>query len=135
MKRDLIAENWRLEKSRYALMGNVCDNCGAKIFPRRTLCPKCHSDNLQEHIFSNRGKIIEWTRIYEPASGFELYAPYYFGIIELDEGIRVSTQITSITDESQLEVGKEVQLVFRKLFEGGPEGVIAYGFKAEPIIE
>ena len=134
MVRDLIAENWRLEKSRYALLGGQCTKCNIHFFPVKKLCTKCHSDeNISEYHFNSEGKLVEWTRILEATSGFELQTPYYYGIIELDHGVRVSTQITSVTDESILEPGLPVNMVFRKLFEGGEEGVITYGFKAEPI--
>ena len=30
-----IARHWRLQRSRYALIGEVCNQCGEKIFPAR----------------------------------------------------------------------------------------------------
>jgi hypothetical protein len=36
-----IAQNWRLRNQRYALVGEVCDDCGKKIFPPRDVCPYC----------------------------------------------------------------------------------------------
>ena len=33
--------HWRLKQQRYALMGQVCNQCNAKIFPPREICPEC----------------------------------------------------------------------------------------------
>lgn len=33
--------HWRMRKQRYALEGEVCSHCGAKVFPPRPVCPHC----------------------------------------------------------------------------------------------
>jgi hypothetical protein len=33
--------HWRLKQQRYALIGQVCTQCNAKIFPPREICPQC----------------------------------------------------------------------------------------------
>ena len=69
MSRNLVAENWRLERSRYAMVGNHCLKCEAYYFPSNKICNTCNSDDLQKHVFSGNGKIIEWTKINDPARG------------------------------------------------------------------
>lgn len=135
MARNLVAETWRLEKSRYAMMGNKCVGCNIFNFPSKQICIKCGSNDLHHHHFSGNGTLIEWTKIYEPARGFELFAPMYYGIVELEEGVRTSVQITSVTDESKLVPGIKTKMVFRKLFSDGKQGIVTYGFKAEPIFD
>ena len=133
MERNLIAENWRLERARYALVGNHCTKCDVYFFPTKPLCVKCHTgEDLVEHTFSDKGKLIEWTQIQEPTGGFELMAPFFYGIVELDHGVRVSCQLTCVS-EDKLEYNMPIRMVFRKLFEGGREGIITYGLKAEPV--
>ena len=34
-----IPKHWRLKKQRYALVGEVCPHCDAKIFPPKEVCP------------------------------------------------------------------------------------------------
>jgi uncharacterized OB-fold protein len=34
-------QDWRLRKQRYLLMGEICLNCGLKLFPPRDVCPGC----------------------------------------------------------------------------------------------
>lgn len=38
-----IARHWRLQRHRYALVGEVCARCGEKIFPARNVCPRCNA--------------------------------------------------------------------------------------------
>lgn len=134
MKRNLVAENWRLEQSRYAVVGTHCEGCTKYYFPIQEICLGCNTDeHLERYVFKGSGKLIEWTKIYDVASGFELYTPIYYGIIELDEGVKISVQLTGISDEEDLEPGMKTEMEFRKLYEDGKQGVVTYGFKARPI--
>jgi uncharacterized OB-fold protein len=36
-----ISRHWRIRKQRYSMMGGVCPNCDAKLFPVRDVCPNC----------------------------------------------------------------------------------------------
>jgi uncharacterized OB-fold protein len=36
-----VPQNWRVRKQRYLLMGEICLNCGYKLFPPRDVCPEC----------------------------------------------------------------------------------------------
>ena len=40
--------HWRLNKQRYALVGNVCTHCSAKLFPPREVCPHCGNGAYQQ---------------------------------------------------------------------------------------
>ncbi|MHA2098639.1 MAG: Zn-ribbon domain-containing OB-fold protein [Candidatus Kariarchaeaceae archaeon] len=130
MARNLVAENWRLERSRYQMYGSQCAGCDTYYFPTAKICNKCGSQDLNGYEFTGKGKLVEWTKITEPARGFEMYAPIYYSIIELEEGIRTAVQLTSVTDESKLTSGKKTEMVFRKLFTDGEQGIVTYGFKA-----
>lgn len=35
--------HWRLQKQRYALVGETCPHCQERIFPPRAVCPRCDS--------------------------------------------------------------------------------------------
>ncbi len=48
--------------------------------------------------------------------------------MELDEGAKVTAQIVD-ADIDDIEIGDPVEMVFRKIREDGPGGVITYGFK------
>jgi uncharacterized OB-fold protein len=42
-----IPRHWRMQMARYTLAGRVCPHCGAKIFPRRDVCPQCRYEIRQ----------------------------------------------------------------------------------------
>lgn len=66
-----------------------------------------------------------------PSEGFEAYAPYIIGLIQLDEGPKVTTQIVDCSLE-EVYIDMPVEVCFRKLREQGKEGIICYGFKFKP---
>lgn len=49
-----VARFWRNTPERMKLIGEVCDNCGEKIFPPRDVCPKCKNSTRV-----NLGTIME----------------------------------------------------------------------------
>ncbi len=119
---------WRLKKPRYRLIGTKCTTCGSLYFPPRPVCLKCRKrGSLTDYQFSDQGKIVSWTVIHIAPEGFESQAPYAVGIIELEGGVRVSGQILGPIDK--IEIGKNVQAVFRRIYEDGDSGLIHYGLK------
>ncbi len=50
------------------------------------------------------------------------------GIIKLDEGPRITSQIVDC-DPEEVSIGSRVRAVFRKIDEEGPAGAIHYGYK------
>jgi len=89
-------------------------------------------NNMSRYIFGLKGKIVEFTRVEEAAKGFELMVPYYYGIVELDEGVRISCQIID-SYSKELEVGMPVEMTFRLLRKSEGQEILQYGFKALPI--
>ena len=49
-------------------------------------------------------------------------------IVELDEGPKLTAQVVSVRD-SEVKVGDCVEMIFRKIVEDSPEGIIHYGYK------
>jgi len=54
------------------------------------------------------------------------------GLVELDEGPIITAQIVDVNPE-ELKIGLELDVVFRKISEGGRRGIVRYGFKFGPI--
>lgn len=97
--------------------------------PSRAVCPKCRrKGKLVEHKFSGRGKIYSYTVIRVAPEGYEYFVPYVLAIVELEEGARITGQVVD-TDPESVKIGQEVELVFRKIYEDNPDGLITYGFK------
>ncbi len=126
--RSSIPLYWRLQKSKYRIVGSKCLTCGTIYYPPKTLCPKCRSKGELENIqLSGKGKIISYTVIRTPPEGFEKYSPYVVALIQLDEGPKITGQI--VDNPEKVEIGKKVTPVFRKIYEDGEDGIIHYGVK------
>lgn len=85
-----------------------------------------------EYQLSGKGKIYSFTVVRTPPKGFEKYAPYIIGIVKLDEGPMVLSQIVDAKPE-ELYIGMPVRMVFRKIFEEQENGLIHYGYKFTPV--
>jgi uncharacterized OB-fold protein len=129
-----IAQNWRLRSQRYGLVGEVCDDCGEKIFPPRDVCPYCTQPAQTPFQFSGRGEVFSHTTIYNPPTGYEEFVPYTVALVKLEEGPLVTAQLTDV-DPEEVSIGQPVEMVTRKIREDGPEGLIMYGYKFRPRLQ
>ncbi|MCX8198327.1 MAG: Zn-ribbon domain-containing OB-fold protein [Candidatus Micrarchaeota archaeon] len=129
MPSENLAITWRRIPERYRLAGSYCENCKTSYFPNRKLCPKCRrKGRLASKQFSGRGRIYSFTEVSAGPAGFELETPYLLAIVELEEGPRLTAQIVGAT-EKDAKIGDEVEMVFRRIMEDSPEGLIHYGYK------
>jgi len=128
-----VARFWRDHRIRYQLIGNACPICGNRYFPPRELCPDCHRESIgkmQEMQFSGKGALYSYTVVHETPDDFSDQRPYVMGIVELEEGPRITAQIVELDGEPV--IGMPVEMVFRKIREESAEGVIQYGYKFRP---
>jgi uncharacterized OB-fold protein len=129
-----IPRNWRLQQQRYRLVGEICEHCNAKIFPPRDVCPECEAPAKTPLLFSGRGEVYSYSTVYNPARGFEEFAPYAVALVRLEEGPMVVAQLTDV-DADQISIGMPVEMVTRKVQSGGEEGAIVYGYKFRPVVQ
>ena len=109
------------------LLGNKCKTCGKIYFPKVALCPGCLKDDcLEELKLSPRGKLYTYTVVRVPSPGFKV--PYVFGYIDLPEGVRVCSQI-STAEFDKLKVGLEMEMVLGPVREEGGKPIIGYLFR------
>jgi uncharacterized OB-fold protein len=121
---------WRKRFERYRLVGQKCKSCGMVLFPERLVCPGCKGSDFEEEIMPDTGKILSYTTVHVGSSFLEHDTPYVLAVIELSNGVRLTTQIVDV-DPKDVKTGKEIKLVFRKLKDEGKTGVIVYGYKAQ----
>ncbi len=129
-----IPRNWRLQQQRYRLVGEICEACGARIFPPRDVCPECETVEQRDVAFSGKGEVYSYSTVYHPPRGFEEFAPYTVALVRLEEGPMVTAQLTDV-DADQVEIGMPVEMVTRRVQSGGEEGAIIYGYKFRPAIQ
>lgn len=114
---------------RYRLEANRCKSCGKILFPPRLVCPKCGGKEFEKKRLSENGKVITFTTIRVAPKQFANETPYTIGVIELDEGVKITAQIVDCKPED-VQIGKRVRFIFRKIQEEGKSGIICYGYKA-----
>jgi len=128
------AQTWRRIRERYLLIGSKCENCGTHYFPTKFVCKKCRrKGKLVRHKFSGKGKIYSYSLVTSPPEGFKHESPYIMAIVELQEGAHLMAQIVDWQGKPEPRIGDSVEVVFRKIQEDGPEGIIQYGFKFKPV--
>ena len=129
-----IPRHWRLKQQRYALVGEVCPHCDARLFPPRDVCPHCGGEAKNQYAFSGKGEVYSYTRMSDAPAGFDASAPYTVALIKLVEGPLVTAQLTDLGDKP-VEIGMPVEMVTRKLRQDGDErGMIVYGYKFRPVL-
>ena len=119
----------RLRPAYYRLEGQRCTACEAIQFPGRDDCEQCRGDQLDTHRLSGRGTVYAYTEVAQAPTGFR--APYVVAMIDLEEGMKVTAQLTDVEAED-VEVGMEVEMVTRRLQEPGERGFLVYGYKFRP---
>lgn len=128
-----IPSTWRTIAPRYRLTGSKCLNCDELFFPPRGICLRCGSSTQNGISFSGVGEVLAYTVINAAPAGFQKETPYIIGIIELEEGPRVTAQIVDI-DPNDISEGMQVQMAFRR-YAAPPnsKSVITYGYKFVPL--
>ena len=128
-----VPRYWRETPYRYMLVGGKCNNCGKMYYPIKKVCRVCGSRDFEETKLSDKGKLVSFTVIRSPPSGYEEYVPYVVGIVELEEDIRVISQIVDC-DIKDVKTGMELETTFRRTSTDGNSGIVMYGTKFRPII-
>ena len=130
-----IPRHWRLQNQRYSMVGEVCNQCGVKLFPPRDVCPECAKPAYEPFTFSGNGHVYSYSTVYQAPAGYEEFVPYTVALVELEEGPLVTGQLAD-ADQDEIEIGMPVEMVTRKLREEGEDGLIVYGSKfRKPLLE
>jgi uncharacterized OB-fold protein len=128
-----VPRYWRNEVPRYRLVGEECGQCGNKYFPARPVC-SCGSTEFKAYSLAKKGEVVTWTVINNAPIGFEKYTPYMVALIELDDGLRLVSQLVD-ADPVDVSAGMKVEACFRKVKEDGKTGILQYGYKFRPVVE
>ncbi len=89
-----------------------CSRCAAWRHVPRELCPECGSTEWEWAQSSGRGRVFTWTvaaRALHPA--FRDQTPYAPVVIEMDEGVRIVSQIVDCPVD-ELGIDMPVEVVF-----------------------
>lgn len=107
------------------LMGSHCSSCNKDYLPPRAICSQCHSDQLTWVEFSGKAKLAAFTSIYiAPTAmiqaGYGRDKPYLAGIVELEEGVKISAQVLGLDAKKpeEIKIGTPLQAEFIERGEG-----------------
>lgn len=103
----------------HRLMGSRCKSCGALYLPPRPACVRCADSEMEWIEVGGEGKLVAYTVIRVAptamlAAGYGFKKPYCTGIVELENGERISAQIlgVDVAHPASIEIGMPVTMTF-----------------------
>ena len=125
MERPFTSSSFEQYLGENKLMGSHCTNCNRDHLPPRAICPHCHSDQLTWIEFSGKAKLAAFTSIFIAPTvmidaGYGRDNPYLAGVVELDEGVKISAQILGMDAKKpeEVKIGTSLQAEFVERSEG-----------------
>lgn len=101
MENQFTATAFNAFLAEHKLMGSRCKDCEKIYLPPRPLCPETYSTDMEWVELSGKGKLVGFTSIsigpaFMQQSGFDRNNPYVTGVVELEEGVRISALIVGV---------------------------------------
>ena len=96
------------------LLVQQCTHCQLLRYPAAAVCPECLSTDSEWRAVSGRGEIFSFIVIHRGYHPYwALRVPYNVAMVELEEGLRMFTNIVGTPNE-QLQVGQKLKLAFEQ---------------------
>jgi uncharacterized OB-fold protein len=96
----------------HQLRYQVCDDCSGIVFYPRKHCTHCLSSNLSWRTSGGQGTVYTYSVVhqnYHPA--FRERVPYVIAWIDLDEGVRILSNVVGLADPARdLAIGQRVHV-------------------------
>jgi uncharacterized OB-fold protein len=97
---------------RHELLIQKCKDCRSLIFYPKLFCPKCLSTKFEWIKASGKGKVYTYTVVQSyPPSEFAGEVPYAVGVVILEEGVRLMSNIVGCSPEA-VKCDMPVEVVF-----------------------
>jgi uncharacterized OB-fold protein len=110
------------------LIGARCSSCERRAFPFADTCPWCGTDATREVLLAPTGTLWTWTAVTAPPPGYSGPVPYGFGVVQLDDGVRVITRLTE-ADPDALSFGQPMTLVLEMVdHEENGDDIVTWAF-------
>jgi uncharacterized OB-fold protein len=95
------------------LLIKECRSCGNAFFYPRNHCPNCWSTDTTWRESTGRGTVYTFTIVYQnDLPPFRDRVPYVVAIVELEEGVRMTSNIEDVAPED-VRCGMPVAVAFR----------------------
>jgi uncharacterized OB-fold protein len=91
----------------------TCGGCGVLRHPPQPMCDRCGSTDQRFVVSSGRGSVFSHvTHHYPPLPGVQL--PHTVLLVELEEGVRVVSELAPGEDAGGVEIGAPVRVCFEQ---------------------
>ncbi len=107
------------------LMGTRCPKCDKLYLPPRAICSQCYGHSMEWVELSGQGKLAAFTSIHIAPSfmieqGFDRQNPYCCGIVETEEGDKISARILGLDARKPetIQLGTPLTVEFLEVGEG-----------------
>lgn len=112
LRKAIDAEFWRAAADE-RLLFQQCADCGGKQLVPRSWCRDCGEDDVEWVESAGEGRVYSYTIIRRAAAlpAFEADVPYVVAYVELDEGVRVCTNVVGC-EPGDVSVGMPVRVTF-----------------------
>lgn len=114
------------------VVGSRCSSCKRVYFPSKRVCSECWIiDDMEIVPLARRGRLLTYSVAFNPFMGIR--APYAFGYVELEDGVRLYSLLTDCEPfDEKLRTGCAVEMVieFMAKDEFGDD---VYCYKFRPI--
>ena len=87
-----------------------CGGCQSFIYYPRDRCPHCLSEQLEWRPVSGKGKVYSYTTVRRASVRSFADKPYVLAIVELNEGVRMTTNIEAPPET--VRIGMPVTVLF-----------------------
>jgi hypothetical protein len=98
------------------LRAQRCRSCGLLRHPPRPTCPQCGSTDVEWQLLSGRGKVYTFAISHQAVHpALEGLVPFTTLIVELDEGLRFTSNL--VKGSEPVQIGTPVEVVFERVAE------------------
>ena len=100
--------------SAHELRYQYCEKCERAQFPPSARCGNCHTSEIEWRRSELRGTLHSFSLVHRASTkAFVADVPYYVGLIDMNEGFRIMTNI-QLTGDREIKIGAPVQIIFEK---------------------
>lgn len=94
------------------ILVHKCTKCGYLHLSTVYFCQKCGAKEFEPVTLDGKGKIVTYTIITVPPTGFEKYTPYAFVVMQIDDSdLRISGFMANIATPADLPVYTRARVV------------------------
>ena len=94
------------------LVIQICDSCDEYQFYPRGICAHCWSNEIKWIRSNGKGTVWSYTITYQNRTlGFAQDVPYVLALVQLDEGVKMFTNIVEC-DPNSVTIGMPVEVTF-----------------------